>query len=266
MAKQLERNKNRTVENAGKHTASLPTANSDCYIMPSIMQPYVIEPTFVNQPTQAPVAQPVQNSEAKDSTLDDYQPKKEDMAKKWKRKKRALNSIGGIIALVASLVVLMPYVFGFFGTEASLPIVVSFDTFNSIRALWDGVPKVISLGIFTPESNGILVTLVPHAILAIGILAVAINVIKSIFALLFVKKPVKYTKCAIVNLLCVLAVFIASLVGAPLIGINKIDFMADVINGYASSEYFTLLAFAIGYLLVSAICTLINRDKYGYLK
>lgn len=262
----MERKNNRTVENAGKrNNTSLPVANSNCFVMPSIMQPYVIEPTFVNPPTQTKVAQ-ASSEETRESTLDDYQPKKEDATKKWKRKKRALNIVGGIIALVASLAVLMPYVLGYLGTDTSFPIDISFATFNSIQALVEGVQQVISLGFFTPESNAVLVMLIPHIILAIGILAVAINVIKSVCALLFVKKPVKYTKCAIVNLVCVLAIFIASLVGAPSIGINKIDFMADVVNGYASSEHFTLLAFAVGYTLVSAICTQINRDKYGYLK
>lgn len=266
MANQLERNKNRTVDNAGRKTASLPTASSDCYMMPPIMQPYVIEPTFVNQPTAPQKVANAVSNEAKDSTEDDYQPKREDQTKKWKRKRRALNAVSGIIALVASVIVLLPYVLGYLGSDVSLPITMSFSTFNSIGALVQGIPQVISLGIFTAESNGVLVTLVPHIILAIGILAVAINVIKSVFALLFMKKPVEYRKGTRVNLVCVLAILVASLVGAPAIGIKQIDFMADVVNGYASSELFTLLAFAIAYSLVSVICTLINRDKRGYLK
>lgn len=265
MANQSDRNKNRAVGSARAKLAPQPMANPNYHVMPSIRQQYVIEPTFVTKETPL-VANNNVGSAARENTLADYQPKKEDTTKKWKRKKRAANAVIGIIALAASLAVLLPYVLGFLGKSLDAPIVLSFSTFNSIGALVEGVPQVISLGIFQPESNGVLVTLVPHAILAIGILAVAINAIKSVFALLFMKKPVKYTTGATVNLVCVLAILIASLVGAPLIRINQVDFMADVVYGYANSELFTLVAFAVAYSLVSAICALINRDKCGYLK
>lgn len=264
MANQSDKNKYRAVGNASARLAPQPMANPNCHVMPSIKQNYVIEPTFITKET--PLMANTSGAVAKENTRADYQPKSEDATKKWKRQRRGLNAVGGIIALVASLVVLLPYVLGFLGESLDAPIVLSFSTFNSIGALVDGVPKVISLGIFTPESNGVLVTLVPHVILAIGILAVAINAIKSVFALFISKKTVQYTTGAKVNLFCVLAIFIASLVGAPSIRINQVDFMADVIGNYANSEVFTLVAFALGYLLVSAICALINRDKCGYLK
>ena len=63
-----------------------------------------------------------------------------------------------------------------------------------------------------------------------------------------------------------LALFVASLVGAPSIGVDKIDFMADFIHGFKTSELFTLLTFAAGYVIVCKLIALINRDKCGYLK
>lgn len=54
--------------------------------------------------------------------------------------------------------------------------------------------------------------------------------------------------------------------GAPSIGVDKIDFMADFIHGFKTSELFTLLTFAAGYVIVCKLIALINRDKCGYLK
>lgn len=263
MANQFGRKKNRKVDN--EIYASQQLVNSG-YRMPPIMQEYVIEPKFIFSDTPTQMANGANKNARQNTTRSDYQPAKEDKTNKWKRQRRALNIVTGALALIASLIVLLPYVLGFFGTSATRPIVLSFSTFNSIRALWDGVPKVFSLGLLTPESNTVLVSLVSHVILAIGILAVAINTIKSICALLFVKKPVKYLKGACVNLICALIILIISLVGAPYIDVVKVDFMTDIIKGYASSELFTLLAFALAYTIVCIICSLINRDKYGYLK
>ena len=103
-------------------------------------------------------------------------------------------------------------------------------------------------------------------ILTIGILAVLINAIKSLFALFGAIKPAKYGWGAFVNLVCVLAIFVAALVGAPAIGIDKIDFMADFIHGFKASELFTLMTFGAGYTIICALLALVNRDKFGYLK
>lgn len=260
MASQFGRNKNRKVDNVSNQWV-----DEGCHWMPPIMQEYVIEPKFIFKESSVPVVSRG-NRNSYENTRSDYQPAKEDTTNKWKRQRRALNIVTGAIAFIASLIVLLPYVLGFFGTTASRPIVLSFSTFNSIRELWEGIPKLIQLEFSSHAFNTIMARLVPHIILAIGILAVVVNMIKSVFALLFVKKPVKYTKAAIVNLVCVLIMLIISLVGAPLIGVDKVDFMADIIYGYASSELFTLLAFAVGYTLVGLICSIINRDKYGYLK
>ena len=108
--------------------------------------------------------------------------------------------------------------------------------------------------------------MIPDIVITIGILSVLINMIKSVFAIFGAIKPIKYVRGAIVNLICVLAIFVTALVGANGIGIAKIDFMQDFIHGYQTSYLFTMLVFGAGYVLLCGICAIVNREKYGYLK
>lgn len=261
MANQTRRNRNRDLADASVRLAPSPIANASYHMMPPVVQQYVIEPTIVNKEPEGLEAESVS-----ESTKSDYQPKSEDAGNQWKRQKRAKNMISGAIALIASIVLLLPYIFGYTGTQASLPIIIVFDKFNTLSILLDGIKGLAELNWITAEAGAVWKALVPQLILTIGILAVLINVIKAVFALLISRKHIKYTTGAIVNLLCVCAILLASLVGAPSVGIDKVDFVADVIKGYATSELFTLVAFAIGYTIMCAICTYINRDKCGYLK
>lgn len=259
MANQTSKNKNRMVDDAGVRLAPQPIVNSDYHVMPSVMQQYVIEPTIVNK-------QPQEEEVARVCTKGDYQPTSEDASKKWKRKKRAVNAVSALVAFIASVAVLVPYILAYTGTVIDFPIRLATDKYNVVGALVSGVQELIAMGVTSHEAGALRSALVPHIILAIGILAVVVNMIKCVFGLLISKKQVRYTWGAWLNLACVIAIFIASLVGAPSIGIDKIDFMTDLVQGYASSELFTLIAFSIGYVVVCHVCALINRDKCGYLK
>lgn len=104
MADKFNKNKNRSVDDAGIRLAPPPINNAAYHVMPTVMQEYVIEPTIVNKET------PDSDSRRIVSTVDDVQPKREEVNKKWKRGKRAKNMASGIIALVASVAVLLPYV------------------------------------------------------------------------------------------------------------------------------------------------------------
>lgn len=104
MADKFNKNKNRSVDDAGIRLAPPPINNAAYHVMPTVMQEYVIEPTIVNKET------PDSDSRRIGSTVDDVQPKREEVNKKWKRGKRAKNMASGIIALVASVAVLLPYV------------------------------------------------------------------------------------------------------------------------------------------------------------
>lgn len=111
MADKFNKNKNRSVDDAGIRLAPPPINNAAYHVMPTVMQEYVIEPTIVNKET------PDSDSRRIVSTVDDVQPKREEVNKKWKRGKRAKNMASGIIALVASVAVLLPYVFAAVGAK-----------------------------------------------------------------------------------------------------------------------------------------------------
>lgn len=260
MANKFYKNKNKSVDDAGIRLAPTPINNSAYHVMPTVMQEFVIEPTLVNKELTIG-----QKAEPAPSTSDDLQPKKEEQSKKWKRGKRTRNVLSGMLALIASLVVLLPYVLGFLGRNLSLPIKFVPTTFNALSYIAYCVQMTIEMGYGAEGLGACWVMAVPHLILTIGILAVLFNVIKSLFAIVLMKKQVKFTAGAIVNLLCVVAVLIASLVGAPSIGVEKIDFVQDIVLGYATSELFTLLALGVVYFIVCAICARINRDNCGYL-
>lgn len=249
------------VDDAGIRLAPTPSHNSGYHVMPTVMQEFVIEPRLVtNEPTVDGEATRAQ------STVNDFQPKKEDANKKWKRGKRAKNMISGVIAFLVSLVVLLPYVLTSVKAEAELPFVLIADRFDVVGHFIEAFELTAELGWKGSEAGAVWIGMVPDIILAIGILFILINVIKSVFAIFGATKPIKYTVGAVVNLLCVLAIFIAALVGADTVGIEKIDFMQDFIHGYQTSYLFTLLVFGAGYVLVCGLCALINRDKNGYLK
>lgn len=152
------------------------------------------------------------------------------------------------------------------GASFNAPFKMVFDKFNVVSNLVSAFKNTAQLGWSGSEVGAIWVSAVPSLILTIGILCVLINVIKSCFAIFGAVKPVKFARGAIVNLLCVLAIFVASLAGASAIGIEQIDFINDFIHGYASSELFTLVVFGAAYVVLCTVSAIINRDKCGYLK
>ena len=258
MADKFGKNKNRSVDDAGIRLAPSPIDNAAYHVMPAVMQEYVIEPSIVNKETP--------DTRRVVSTIDDVQPKREEVNKKWKRGKRAKNMASGAIAFVASIGVLLPYIFGALGTSIDAPFKLVPEQFNVVANLIAAFRQTANLGWSGSEVGAIWANTVPSLILTIGILCVLINIVKSFFAIFGSIKPVRFTKGAIVNLACVVAVFVAALAGASAIGIDQIDFMQDFIHGYATSELFTLLVFGAAYLVVCMASAIINRDKCGYLK
>ncbi len=249
------------VDDAGIRLAPTPAPNSGYHVMPTVMQEFVIEPHLVTE-ERPQDSEPVRTQ----STANDFQPKKEDANKKWKRGKRAKNMTTGIIAFLASVAVLLPYILSAVKADAKLSFVLITDRFNVVGHFIDAFKQTAALGWKGKEAGKIWLGMIPDIVVTIGLLSVIINMIKSIFAIFGAVKPVRYTTGAIVNLICVLAIFITALVGASGIGIDKIDFMQDFIHGYRTSYLFTMLVFGAGYVLLCGICAIINREKYGYLK
>lgn len=261
MADSNNKNKNKGVDDAGIRLAPTPIHNSNFHVMPTVMQEFVITPRIE-------VEEQDQGEFSRDTTtVGDFQPKKEDVSKKWKRSKRSKNMILGIVMLIITVLVVLPYILGAVGVwlnDFAFRYVPK--DFGALHNIVEAFKTTAANGWHGDAVNEVWIKAVPSLILLFGILFLTINLIKSMVAILATHKPVKYTVGATVYLFTVLAVFIASLVGASAIGVEKISFIDDFIHGFRTSELFSLIVFAAGYFVVSLVCTLLGADKYGYLK
>ncbi|MDE6059997.1 MAG: hypothetical protein K2G31_00795 [Clostridia bacterium] len=259
MANADNRNKGRHVDESGIRLAPTPMRNAAYHVMPSIRQDFVIQPHIEIEEQEA-------EETRRETTENDFQPKTEDRSKKWKRRKRNKNVVIGSIMLFLTLVMVLPYILGVAGVwieNLSFRFVPR--QFGALYNIVEAFKQTARLDWHGAEVGRIWIQTIPSIVLFVGIVFLAINMIKSVFAIFFAVNPVRYMASSVIYLLCVLAMFIASLVGASVIGIEKIDFIRDFIKGYHTSEMFSLVLFAVGYFIASLICTLINSDKYGYI-
>lgn len=259
MADERTRIKNRNVDDAGMRLAPTPIRNSDYHVLPSIRQEYVLEPSLH-------IDEPKEDLTSEFSTADDFQPKVKDMSKKWKRRKRGKNIIFGAIMLIATLLVVLPYILAAAGQTINLPLKYVPQDLNAIGNLIEAFKLTAANGWTGPELKDIWVSVIPSLVLTLGIIFLAFNLLKSLFALLGAVKPVKYMANAFIYLVCVLIILVFYLIGVNAFGIDQINFVNDFIKAYSTSELFCLVIIAIANVLVSTICTLLNKDKLGYIR
>ena len=263
MAEKTKRN--RSVDDAGIRLAPAPLHGERSVTMPSVRQEFVIAPELrLDAPTdEAPQTATV-------STEHDFQPKKKDVSKKWKRRRRSKNIAFGVVMLLLSGVILLQYILGAIGGVAekvnTLHIVLVPDELGALNNIVEAFKLSMDAGWRSAACKEAWISCLPSLILSVGLIAVFVNLIKSLAGLFGAVKPRRYLPAALVYLLSAFAVLIIYLVGAPSLGVERIDFVADVIKGYQSSELFGILVFALGYLVVSVVCSWISSEKYGYLK
>ena len=259
MADERTKNKNRGVDDAGIRLAPTPIRNSDYHVLPSIRQEYVLEPSLhIDEPKDMPSGEI--------STADDFQPKVKDRSKRWKRQKRGKNIIFGAIMLAITVIVLLPYILAAAGQNLNLPFKFVPEKLNAIGGLVEAFKSTASYGWTGPEVKAIWLEMVPNLVLMLGIIFLVFNLIKTFCALLGAVKPVKYVANSVIYLVCVLTVLVLYLIGINACGIEQINFVNDFIKGFRTSELFSLVVFALGDVLVSVICTMSNKDRYGYIR
>lgn len=256
------RNSNGMVDDAGIRLAPAPVCRDVSVSMPAVRQEFVITPQLKPEtPNNG------EEQTAKVTTEHDYQPKKKDVSKKWKRSRRSKNIALGVVMFILSAVILLQYILGAANVRINnLKFALIPDELGAIANIVNAVKLCMKFGWTTAAAKQIWLNCVPSFILIVGLIAVAVNMIKSIVGLFGAVKPRKYMLPALVYLLMALAVLIIYLVGAPTIGVEQVDFMKDVIYGYQTSELFGIIVFALGYFIASVICTWISSEKYGYLK
>lgn len=261
MADGKNKNKSKNVDDAGIRLAPTPMQNDRIHVMPSVMQEFVITPKLQVEKTGEEI------DEKNYSSDKDYQPKKEDIGKKWKRDKRTKNIIIGVFMFLITAVVILPYILSACHVYIeNMPFKYVPREFGAIGNIVDAFKISAKFSFKGAEVNAAWIECVPSLVLAVGFLFLAVNLIKSIVAVFGATKPMRYTICSFVYLVTVLAVLIASVVGVNAIGLGKINFVNDFIRGYKTSELFSLTVFAVGNFILSLVFTVIGADKNGYIK
>ncbi len=252
--------KNPNVDESGIRLAPAPLSGRAPKTMPGLRQEFVIVPRL-----ETPVAATGDRAEV--STNADYQPKSRDLSKLRARRMRGRNFGVGLVMALASVLVLLPFVFAVCGVSVGfLPFRFVPQEYNVLQGWIDAFNETASLGWTGEQVGAIWANMVPEMLLTVGLVAVVINLVKAVTGLCFALRPRRYTTGAVIFLLSVCAVFIAALVGAEDVGVAQIDFMQDFIHGYAASEFFTFFVLAGINLVAALACSLVTPQRTGYTR
>ncbi len=254
--------KNRLVDDAGIRLAPTPLHGENSVTMPSVRQSYVISPEL-----QVDAPKDELQQKATVTTEHDFQPKKKDVSKQWKRRRRSKNATIGIIMLVLTIVVLMQYILGLFEVKIKgVNFVLVPQELGALNNIVHAIKFSARMGWGSYLTKQMWIEMVPSLILFVGIIALLANAVMSIAWMFNAIKPRRYFVPALIYLLMVLAVLIVYLVGAPALGVEQVDFKTDVIKAYQTSELLSIVVFALGYFLAATVCSWVTSEKYGYLK
>lgn len=259
-AKELNRN---PVDEAGVRLAPAPITSDAEKRMPSVRQDFVIVPSLEYGEKTAGSA-PVGSTAV--STAHDYQPKSRDISKRWRRTARMRNFAAGIIMFLFSALVLLPFVLAAAGAKVNLPFRLVPEQYDVIGNWIDAFQATADAGWQAAAVKTVWLNMIPSMLLSIGIVAVLVNLVRSVFGMCGAIKSRYYAAGAVVFLLSVVAVFVAALVGADSIGVGQIDFMQDFIRGWKSSEFFTLFVLGGANLIAAAVCSLLTPKRTGYTR
>lgn len=255
--------RNNPLDAAGIRLAPTPINAESVAALPSVRQEFVIQPRLEVESSDNA------SKPATVSTEHDFQPKKKDISKRWKRRRVSVNVALGIVMFILSSVILLQYILGAFpkvvdklNTENFMLLPEQFGAVNNIVSTINLCSKA---GWTSDAAKMAWLYCVPSLILLVGLIGVFVNFIKSITGMCGVIKPRRYFVPALIYLLMVLALLVMCLVGAPSVGVEQIEFVS-IFKGYKTSEMFSILVFSLGYFLVSVICSWIASEKYGYLK
>lgn len=255
--------KRSAVDEAGIRLAPVPLSSEAVKRMPSVKQDFVIVPTLEYGEKCAEAAP---TGSAAVSTAHDYQPKARDISKRWKRTARTRNFAAGIIMFVFSALVLLPFVLAAAHAKVNLPFRFVPAEYDVIGNWIDAFKATANAGWQAAAVKDVWLNMIPSMLLSIGIAAVLVNLVRSVFGMCGAIKSRYYTAGAVVFLLAVAAVFVAALAGAENIGVEQIDFMRDFIHGWKTSEFFTLFVLGGANLVAAAVCSLLTPKRTGYTR
>jgi hypothetical protein len=246
-----EKNK---VDESGIRKAPVPLYSSSVKQLPHVRQDFVLCPSL------EAAGDSVENL-AEPSTAKDFQPKIKDVSKRWKHNRRLKNFFAGLLMFIATAVALLPFILssvkelGINDTFKFMFVPSARNTFMNIYNAFEG------------GATGAKVSAaIPDFIIAVGILALVCNFIKSIISMCGAIKVRRFALCSLIYVISLLIVLSFHLIGWEAAGFAKWDFMADVINKWQSNEIVGLLITVGVGLVFSLIVKIISYEKYGYLR
>ncbi|HKL94263.1 MAG TPA: hypothetical protein VJZ69_03170, partial [Clostridia bacterium] len=171
-----------------------------------------------------------------------------------KKASRTKNLIAGIIMLLISVVVILPFIFSLDALAgsmvnlfAALPGLNFQGSLNAIQNLvmFFGNPSVMAT---------IWKSTVPSFLIGIGLIFIAFNILKALVGIFGGVKGRKYVINSLITIGAFAIVIVLELIGIDSIGLPKIDFMQEVIFGWKYSQSFVLIATGLLNLIASLIC------------
>lgn len=247
------------VDEMGIRKAPVPLYGNSVSQLPAVRQDFVLHPSLeIDSHDPESLVEP--------STAKDYQPKIKDVSKRWKRTKRAKNFFSGLIMLLATAVMLLPYLFAYFQVKVDfLPFAYVPEKHNVIsNIIWaiQGEQGTVWEAGFATNWK----IIIPDIILAVGAIFAVFNLVKALVCMCGTTRVRNFTFCSLVYLLSIIIVVVFNVIGFAIFGIEKVDFIKEFIYGWQTNELVALLmAGAVG-LIGSLLVKLINSEKYGYLR
>ena len=107
---------------------------------------------------------------------------------------------------------------------------------------------------------------VPDFIIAVGIMFLLYNLLKSIISMCGAIKVRRYALSSSIYVITLLVVLMFHLIGWEAIGFKKMDFMEDVIGSWQQNEIVGLLITGLIEWVCSLLVKIFNYEKYGYLR
>ena len=252
-----EKNK---VDESGIRKAPVPLYSNSVKQLPVVRQDFVLCPSLEADGSRENLVEP--------STAKDFQPKIKDVSRGWKRTKRLKNFFAGLLMLLATVATLLPFILSIcqeFGANETLKFMFVPDDRNTVMNIYWAFDS--EFGTIWEDGQKVnMLMVVPDFIIAVGILALLCNFVKSIISMCGAIKVKRFTLCALIYIATLLIVLMFHLIGFEKAGFAKWDFMEDVIHGWQSNEIVGLLITGMVGLICSLFAKLISYEKYGYLR
>ncbi|MDD4839559.1 MAG: hypothetical protein PHE93_02665 [Clostridia bacterium] len=181
-----------------------------------------------------------------------------------KKSKRIKNLIAGIVMLIASVIVLLPFIFSLDSIAGSMVNLYAFMPGLNLQGSLNAIQNTITFFSNTAAMASIWRSTMPSLLIAIGLLFVVFNIVKAFVGIFGGVKGRKYIVNSLLTIGFCATVVLLQLIGVDAIGLPKIDFVQEVVFGWKYSQTFVILAVALVNVVAACICAIFVPKKPMY--